>query len=209
MQFLTLLTIQVPGQVSIERERLDQLLDSAVRKIQEYCRSSQAYQKQLDEKLVRLPDQIGKGINPEAIASRINESLRQEFLSSTLPETAKALSLVSEEMKESAGEFDRTADSLTNSYRSAAERARDAISGIQSAISGATTEAKRAIAALDRTFNRALWWIIGLVFFFALAIGFSFGMLFEQSRERFAPPVMDIPQDAPPIPQPMTHRKKH
>ena len=41
----------------------------------------------------QLPDDIAEGINPEAIAATINESLRQQFVQSTIPATAEALAV--------------------------------------------------------------------------------------------------------------------
>jgi|WetSurMetagenome_2_1015567.scaffolds.fasta_scaffold1017309_1 hypothetical protein len=44
------------------------------------------YQKLLDERLSCLPDQIKRGISPDVIAGKINESLRQQFVGSTIPQ---------------------------------------------------------------------------------------------------------------------------
>jgi hypothetical protein len=92
MQFLTMLMVQVPERVGTERERLEQLLADGLRTVQTTIESSRAYQEHMDQKLERLPDKIAAGISPETIARAINESLRQQFVKSTIPETAGALS---------------------------------------------------------------------------------------------------------------------
>jgi len=91
MQFLTLLMVQVPADLTRERERLDHTFRSAMQKVQESLNAGTAYQKLLDERLTDLPGQISQGINPATIAMRINESLRQQFAASTIPETARAM----------------------------------------------------------------------------------------------------------------------
>jgi hypothetical protein len=53
-------------------------------------RNSVAYQKQFDERINNLPDSIAKHVNPGAIAPKINESLNQQFIGSTIPQTEQA-----------------------------------------------------------------------------------------------------------------------
>src|SRR5437016_708286 len=80
MQFLTLLMVQAPDRITTERERFEHLLADATRALQTTIESSEAFQKQLDERLEQLPENIANGINPETIAAEINESLRQQFV---------------------------------------------------------------------------------------------------------------------------------
>ena len=94
MQYLTLLMVQVPGRVAVEREKFDQLFTTALKTVEKWHQSSEAYQTQLDQRLSRLPVEIAAGISPQAIAGNINESLRQRFVQSTIPETALALAQV-------------------------------------------------------------------------------------------------------------------
>ena len=103
MQFLTLLMVQAPGRVAVERERLEQLFTAALRSLEQLLKSSEAYKRQLDERLSRLPVEIAAGISPQAIAANINESLRQRFVLSTIPETARALAQVAETNEKSHG----------------------------------------------------------------------------------------------------------
>ena len=54
-----------------------------------------------------------EGISPAAIAAKLSESLRQQFMASGIPETAQALAVVSKQTKQVAGEFDRSSKQLT------------------------------------------------------------------------------------------------
>src|SRR5881396_1418916 len=94
--------------------------------------------------VVPASGEIAAGISPQAIAGNINESLRQRFVQSTIPETALALAQVAEQMKKVTAEFGATASTLGNSYRGAAEEARRSIDDLHSVISAAAATARSA-----------------------------------------------------------------
>src|ERR1700730_15268096 len=106
MGFLTLVTRQTPAQIANERERLATILDHSVKAIQSARKDMVSLHQQLEERLTQLPAEISEGISPLAIAARLSESLRQQFVESGIPETAQALAVVSKQTKQVAGEFD-------------------------------------------------------------------------------------------------------
>jgi hypothetical protein len=177
MQFLTLLMQQVPEKVVIERERLERLFTGALRELENTLKSSEAHQHQMDARLIALPAKIAAGIQPEAIAGKINESLHQQFIESTIPETAKALAVIAERMKGISSEFGTAASALGKSYTGAAEQARQAIDKMQETVSGAARTARSAAEGLSVKFHRAfhltLYGLTGL----ALVIGLLLGVL--------------------------------
>ena len=192
MQFLTLLMVQVPNRVAAEREKLERLFKTAIDKIQEITRSSQTYQKQLDDRLIRLPGKIAYGINPTTIASEINESLRQQFIHTTIPETAQALSQTADEMKETTAKFSRAAGALTNSYRSTVEQARQAIDKIESSISRASKAAKKAAEDLSRFISGEYRKSLLTVIFIGFVMVFFLGMLHQKFKETPKQPAIEI-----------------
>lgn len=206
MQFLTLLMEGVPGRVAAEREQLEQLFASTSLFLKQALESTKAYQQQLDERLIRLPETIAMGIRPEAIAAEINESLRQQFVLSTIPDTATALGLIAKKMKEASAEFSTTADTLGNSYRGIAQQARDAINSINASVSQAADTASLAAKKLSVNFHRAFWWSMCGLTGGALLIGCLLGMLVERRlyppRERIVERVITMPE-----PQPADHAK--
>ena len=127
MQFLTLLMEQVPARVITERQKLEEIFSQAAQSLKVALRSSESFQKQLDERLIQLPKTIATGIQPETIAANINKSLHQQFVASTIPQTAEVLTVIAEQLKEVSTEFGTTASTLGNAYRGAAEEAREAI----------------------------------------------------------------------------------
>ena len=131
MQFLVLLIEQAPSRIAEERERLDKLLATAIGNITKINAASETYHTALQRKITRLPADIANSISPEAIAAKINENLKQEFIRSTIPKTAEALAVISDQMKTVCTEFSTTSDTLGNVYRGAAEDARKAIASLE------------------------------------------------------------------------------
>lgn len=199
MQFLTLLMDQVPARVVIERERLEQLFTAALREVKTTLKSSEASRVQMDQRLVRLPESIAAGIKPEAIAAKINESLHQEFVRSTIPETARALAVTAEQMKKISSEFGVAASTLGNAYHGAAEEARRAIAKIEETTTRAANTATRAAKDLSSTLHQEYRWSLFVLTTFALLIGFLLGMLFMQ---RLQLPAQNIESASAPVTQP-------
>ena len=179
MQFLVLLIHQAPGRVAIERELIDKLLNQIKDHLRETLDASQAYHVQLEQRLTALPDEIAKGISPEAIAGTINENLRQQFIRSTLPEAAEALAATSQQMRKVCGEFSTAARSLGDAYRGAAQDASRAVSAMRSEISSVTNAAEGAIKELSLTFHKAYRWTAYSLSGLAVLIGFVLGMMAE------------------------------
>ena len=73
---------------------------------------------------------------------------------------AEALSVVAKQIKQSVGEFDRTAGQLTDSYSAVAEQARRAIDNLRATISSATDSTTRAVNELSKAFSADYKWSI-------------------------------------------------
>jgi hypothetical protein len=99
-----------------------------------------------------LPAEIAQGMSPSAIAERIAESLRQQFLQSGIPQTADALALAAKKMNDTTAEFQRRAAALTNCYLGAVKNADCAIADISRHIRQATDYAERSITAIRTSF---------------------------------------------------------
>src|SRR5262245_46509451 len=80
MQFLMLLIHTAPGRLAIEREQLDENLAGCISALS-------AIEKRLDA----LPEALSSSIGPERVAAQVNESLRQQFFQTTIPQTSEAL----------------------------------------------------------------------------------------------------------------------
>jgi hypothetical protein len=70
----------------------------------------------LDARIAGLPQDMEKQLEPKRIAKLLGESLRQQFLQSGIPDTAKALSSVSITMADAQKELSTALRNLTDSH---------------------------------------------------------------------------------------------
>jgi hypothetical protein len=189
LQILTALMEGIPSRVMVEREALEQLFNEAASQLKTVLHSSESYQKQLDEKLFRLPGEITKGIQPKDIARDINESLQRQFNASTIPQTAVALGKVAEQLSRAHTDFSSAAKDIGDSCRGSLAQAREAIEKIRSTIEGSAKAARSASEDLSVKFKSAYWsvWICALVT--ALVFGFVIG---DSYVRQFDPPKQEI-----------------
>lgn len=205
MQFLVLLIHEAPDRVRIERELIENLQNQIKDHLRETLDASREYHVQLEQRLSTLPEEIAKGISPEAIAGTIKENLRQQFIRSALPETVESLGATSQQMRKVCGEFSATARTLGDAYRGAAQDANRAVSDMRSEISSAARAAESAIKELSVTFHKAYRWTAYSLSGLAVVIGFVLGMMAAfwimspQKPVAEAPPpaVQAAPQEVP------------
>lgn len=202
MQFLTLLMHQVPERVLAEREQLEQVFKGALQKLERTVERNDTLHGRLEQQLAGLPEEIARGLNPPVIAREINESLRQQFAQSTIPDTASALAAVAAEMKKVTAEFARAARVISDSHQGAASEARRSIDALDSSVGRAAETARRAAAELSRVFQNEFRWSLYALSGLALTIGIVIGMLYQQWIDGPAPvptaPDMQEEQSAPP-----------
>ena len=208
MGFLALVTREAPAEMAKEREQLTAILDRSVTAIQAAERNIVALHTQLEERLTQLPEEITAKISPEAIAAKISESLRQQFVQSGIPETAQALTVIAKQNKQTAADFDASAKQLTDSYRGAVTNANKAIGEMRTALTIAAETAQRAANDLVHTFLGHYKWALHWLVPAGIALGFALGMIYFGWRDtppetqRLAPlsVIQPSPQSANPIP---------
>jgi methyl-accepting chemotaxis protein len=169
-QFPMLMMVEIPQRLAIEREKLERATGECMVALQ-----------RTNERLARLPDEVAGGISPEAIAEKINESLRQQFLKSTIPQTGQALTAVAGEIKQAVAGLQQGTTKIVAAHRHAAHEALSAVKEIKSAISEVTTTARQATAELSSTYLHEYRWALGVLLVLALVLGLLFGIFLEGS----------------------------
>jgi uncharacterized phage infection (PIP) family protein YhgE len=141
------------------------------------------------------------------IAAKINESLHQQFVASTIPQTAQSLGAIASQIKDATTEFSAAASAIGKSYEGAAAEARKAVQNINTMVSDAASSARRAIELLSVNFHRALWWSICGLTAGALLVGILIGALFMRWIN---PPYERVIERVIPVPvsQPADHAKQ-
>ena len=114
------------------------------------------------------------------VAREINESLRQQFAASTIPQTAHAMTVAAAEMKAAVADFTKMAAAIHNEHRSTAAQAKRTIEELESAVSRAASTAHHAAAQLSESFHRSLHRSIYTLLEPHGVSGFGVGMLFDQ-----------------------------
>jgi ElaB/YqjD/DUF883 family membrane-anchored ribosome-binding protein len=189
MQFLTLLIHTAPSRLAAERESLNQSLAACGDALEHTI-----------ARLDTLPREVASGIGPEAIAAKINESLRQQFLQSTIPQTADALAVVAVQIKKAVAEFQQAALSINNAHHSAAAEASRATREIESSVSRSTRAAQKANTDLTSTFIHEYRWSTAMIAGVALIVGVLFTLAYDNWR--YSPVI------SPPAAQVEIHKSK-
>ena len=151
MQFLVLLIHEAPARLAAERSQLQEDLTKCVAALDTIGR-----------RLDALPTDVASGLSPEQVAARINESLRQQFMATTIPDTGRALQALAAQLKDSVAAFVVSAREIAAQHNSTAREARAAVNSIESAVHSATAAAREANNELARTLLHFNWATLGL-----------------------------------------------
>lgn len=179
MQFLTLLMREVPERVVAEREQLESLFHDAMDQLKVSGERSETHRSLLERRLASLPADVAEGLRPDLIAREINESLRQQFVQSTIPQTAQAMTTIATQLQGAVVDFGKTARTLNHAHQSAAEQARQTIENLEVTVSSASNTARQAARELSSAFQRELRWSIRVMVSIALVVAFCAGMLYD------------------------------
>jgi hypothetical protein len=176
MQFLTVLIERAPGQVAIEREQIGQVLARGIETIQATHRASVAYQKQLEARIAKLPEEIAKGINAEAIAAKLGESLRQQFYQTGLPVVADAIGVETKSLRQASKELSAALEEFAHPRTGAVARVNETLAWMKADLKNAADHIRAQMNGLTKDLNRT----ITVFCLAALTIGFFIGILYHR-----------------------------
>lgn len=206
MQFLTVLIEQAPGQVAVEREQLAQVLACGIESIQATHQASMTYQKQLEARIAKLPEEITKGISAEAIAAKLSESLRQQFQQTGLPVVVDAIGVQAATLRHASKDLSAA---LNEFAHGAVPRINEVLRWMKSDLQNAGDHIREQMNGLGKELYRT----IAILCFGAMVIGLLAGILYQRwmdaplPAQPSAPAVQSAPPPASPAPQP-NHKKR-
>jgi len=160
MQYLVLIMVKLPEQMAEERERFEQIVSRSKRLLHDVQEFVDEATRRIDERLVQVSADIAKALNPPAVAAEINESLRQQFIKTTIPETADALAVNAAQIKKATNEFVSAAATISNAYDGAAVDARRVIQELESTSSHAISGNKRQADELMAVVRQDYRWLL-------------------------------------------------
>jgi hypothetical protein len=209
MQFLTVLIERAPGQVAVERQQIAQVLASGIESIQATHQATIVYQKQLEARIAKLPAEIAKGINAEAIAAKLSESLRQQFQQTGLPAVAEAIGVQATMLRHTSKDLSAAVDDFAHPRTGVLARVNDAIRWGKSDLENATDHIRVQMNGLGKELYRT----IAVLCFGALLIGLVAGVLYQRWLDSPLPhpsaqPSTPAVQSGPPATTPQPNHKK-
>jgi hypothetical protein len=120
MGILALLTRHTPKDIADERERFQEMLDVHLQFSDEAQQKMLSYVRELESRLCDLPTEIEAGLDPKEMAKLLGESLRQHFLQSGVPDTARALQATSAAITGAQKELSTALHNLSDPHRGVA-----------------------------------------------------------------------------------------
>ena len=160
MQYLVLIMVKLPEKMALERERCEQIVSRSEGLLNDVREFVAEATERIDERLVQVSADIAKALNPPAVAAEINESLRQQFVKTTIPETADALAVNAAQIKKATSEFVSTAHTLGGAYDGAVVEALRVIQELESTSSQAISGNKRQADELMAVVRQDYRWLL-------------------------------------------------
>jgi hypothetical protein len=180
MQFLVLIMVKLPEQMAMERERLEQIVSRSERLLNDVHEFVDEATRQIDQHLAQISADIAKALNPQAVAAQINENLRQQFIQTTIPETADALAVNAAQIKKATSDFVSATDSLNNAYDGAVVKADRAIQSLETTSSQAISGNKRQADELMAVVRQDYRWLLFVLPALCLLIGIGLTVWYER-----------------------------
>ena len=180
MQYLVLIMVKLPEQMATERERFEQIVSRCEKLLSDVHEFLDQATKRIDQRLAQVSEDIAKALNPPAVAAEINESLRQQFIKTTIPETADALAVNAAQIKKATNEFVSATHTISNAYDGAAVEARRAIQELESTSSQAISGNKRQADELMAVVRHDYRWLLFVLPALCILIGIGLSVWYER-----------------------------
>ncbi len=202
MGTLALLTRHTPREIAEEREHFQEMFDSHEQLSNEAQRKMLGYVRELDSRISALHGGIESTLYPKKIAKLLGESLRQHFLQTGIPATAKGLQATGEALATAQKELSTTLRNLLDSHNgvvaqvdSANRRLTQSLENRANAVDGLLHELRSDVLRI--------W--IPLIVGAALLIGLFAGMGIQGCRDSASSEVTTpAPMAAQDVPVPKT-----
>ncbi|HLK69735.1 MAG TPA: hypothetical protein VKU19_40175 [Bryobacteraceae bacterium] len=131
----------------------------------------------LESRLTRLPEEILRGIEPWVIARQINEALAKSIADTGIPEAAKRLTQLTEQINEVSGAFYKSTRELIEIQDKVADHTRVATDRMQAGLEKSSGAATKAAERLGQTFVFGYKWSVFALTSASLTVGFLLGSL--------------------------------
>ena len=136
-----------------------------------------AYHHLLDARLQQLPDEIQAGINPDIIAAKLIESLRQQFAQAGLPAFAQEIGIHASTLTAASKQLSSALLQFSDPNTGACHRLQTALSSMYTDLNNAADH----VRSVTRTLRQELFTALVVLCLGAGVIGFLLGILCAHS----------------------------
>lgn len=176
MGFLAILIRDTPPLIASERRSLEASLHETLTAMEGLHRTTVESNTRMEDRLLDLPGDIQAGINPDAIASKIAESIRQAFVQTELPGIVRELQLYAGNLSDSTHQLASLATALNDPHSGAPARLQHALSSMLANLANAATHIRCLATDLNREIRHAVVFLCSA----ALLLGFFIGWCLHQ-----------------------------
>jgi hypothetical protein len=177
MGFLALVIRETPSVIADERQRFDSLLAASVHSVRDALDAATAYHHLLDARLQKLPVEIQAGINPDIIATKLTERLRQQFAQTSLPALAQEIGIHASTLTAASKQLSSALLQFSDPNAGACHRLQTALSSMHTDL----TNAADHVRSLTRTLRHEVFTALVVLCLGAGVIGFLLGILCPHS----------------------------
>jgi hypothetical protein len=196
LQILTYLIQRAPEVVVKEREKIEQFCEDLIDALANALRSTESYHAELDKRLTQLPQEVAKGIQPQAVAKAMFESLRQEFVRSGIPQIGESFQPIAADLKQTVGDIHGAASDIKRASR-------DVVNGMH--------QTEQILARESERLMKKYWWLHYTIAGLVIALVFVCGMWLQgeldmnvlaertpaATVEQQPPPAVQLPSKKP------------
>ena len=177
MGFLALVIRETPSLIAEERQRFEAALTTSVDSVRHTNEALVAYRHTIDSRLKQLPDQIQTGLDPETIAAKITEALRQQFAQTGLPAVAQEIAVHASALTSASKQLSCAVLQFSDPNTGASQRLRAALSSMQTDFNNAADH----LRTLTCTLRQELFTALVVLCLGAATVGFFLGIVYAHS----------------------------
>ena len=177
MGFLALVIRETPSLIAEERQHFDALLAASVHAVRDTLESATAYHRLLESRLRQLPDEIQGCIDPDVIAVKLTESLRQQFAQTGLPAVAQEIAAHASTLTAASKQLSTAIHQFSDPHSGACHWLQTALASMHADLNNAAGH----LRSLTRTLRQELFTALVVLCFGAGIIGFILGFLYAHS----------------------------
>jgi hypothetical protein len=168
---------EIMGLVSLLGQRVPDALAGAMTELRELTDAAVNHHAQVDKRLASLPDEIFDGVDVEALAKDMAESLRQQLAATGLETTANLLRNSSREITALSGQISASLKPAAQEYKSVTAT----ISSELARLTLASNELRKHNSQLMANERSNNWWLFGFMMLSILLVGIVAGITMEKS----------------------------